>query len=114
MIERRSRTGRSAAQSELLDSSASGGLWVPAPGSRLGKMGRGEAGQVQKRSPADERSFWFVFCCLTHLGGAEEIGDLDAVSQDAERTLWVALDHVVVDAVEQRDHRVVCERSLDL
>ena len=113
MIERRSRTGRSAAQSELLDSSASGGLAAPAPRSRLGKMGRGEAGQVQKRFPADERSFWFV-CRLTHLGGAEEIGDLDAVSQDAERTLWVALDHVVVDAVQQRDHRVVCERSLDL
>ena len=114
MIERRSRTGRSAAQSELLDSSASGGLAAPAPRSRLGKMGRGEGGQVQKQFPADERSFWFVFCCLTHLGGAEEIGDLDAVPQDAERTLWVALDHVVVDAVQQRDHRVVRERSLDL
>ena len=77
-------------------------------------MGRGEAGQVQKRSPADERSFWFVCRLTLYLGGAEKIGDLDAVSQDAERPLWVALDHVVVDAVEQRDHRVVRERSLDL
>ena len=50
----------------------------------------------------------------THLGGSEQVRDPDTVPQNAERALGVALDDVVVDTVEQGDHRVVCEGTLNL
>ena len=50
----------------------------------------------------------------THLGGSEQVRDPDAVPQNAERALGVALDDVVIDTVEQGDHWVIGEGTLNL
>ena len=50
----------------------------------------------------------------THLGRLEQVGHPDTVSQNAEGALRVALDNVVIDAVKQGDHWVVCEGTLNL
>ena len=51
---------------------------------------------------------------LSHLCGSEQVRNPDTVPQNAERSLGVALDDVVVDAVKQGDHWVVCEGALNL
>ena len=51
---------------------------------------------------------------LTHLCGSEQVRNPDTVPQNAERALGVALDDVVIDTVEQGDHRIICEGTLNL
>ena len=80
---------------------------------RIGKKGREADEQAQKRCP---RIIYENVPHLTetHLGGSEQVRDPDAVPQNAERALGVALDDVVIDTVKQGDHWVIGEGTLNL
>ena len=79
---------------------------------RIGKKGLEADEQARKRCP--ENHLILPYLAETHLSGSEQVRNPDTVPQNAERALGVALDDVVIDTVEQGDHWVIGEGTLNL